>query len=362
MKRELITHAIGIDISDGSLELANVQERRDGLPVLTEFARVILPEHAIVHGRIQDPVLLTEALGELLEKTAIDPQTTAVCTALPDAQILTKILPLPHTGPMPSYDSLHRSAEILYRRMHYRIPNPLLRWSYRELPDTTGELTLFTTSKDHVKQWELFFKKAGITLVAVEMESLALQRSLIKQMHTGELIAIIDFGYRMTTVSVTDRSGLRYSHTIDQGGLDLTKLVAAATHTSFDEAERLKIHVGLTGSGTQELHTVLKKEIGALLAQLSASLADFGQVITKIIITGGGARLRGIRTATEHTLGVPTKRGTPWFSDMHTTKGQLGSSSMTNSQEMYYAGALGLAARGMNRYTLAKGINFMESY
>jgi type IV pilus assembly protein PilM len=361
MRLDRITHAIGIDISDGSLELANVQERRDTVPILTEYARVVLPEHVIVHGQIQDQSVLRDALAELMDKATLDPRTLAVCTALPDAQIVTKILPLPMSPAMPSYDALHRSATILYRSLKYRIPNPILRWTYRELPDTSGELTLFVARKDAVRQWHHFFKEAGISLVSIEMESLAIHRSLINKIHAGEAIILIDFGYRMTTLSVTDRTGLRYSHTIDQGGHDLTKLIAATMNVSLSQAEKLKVSVGLVGSGDEKLHALLSDEVSRLLKRISDSLTEYGQPITSVIITGGGARLRGIRTATEKHLVLATKRGIPWFSNLHTSKGQLGSSSLTVSEGQYYAGALGLAVRGMNRYTLAKGINFIES-
>ncbi len=360
MKYGESSHAVGIDISDGSLELANIQERRDGVPVLIDYARVTLPEHVIVHGRIQDEPLLDEALEELLDQTSLELRNVSVCTALPDSQIITKILPLPKSPEIPSFDSLHQSAQLLYKSLNFRIEDPVLQWTFHELPDTSGELTLFATAADAVHQWERFFKKEGMDLLSLEMESLALQRAFIQKIPHNESIALIDFGFRMTIISIVDASGLRYSHTIDQGGFDLTTAIARTTSAKLDTAERLKISVGLTNRADKPLHALITKNIDDLLHLIHASLQDFGGAVDSIIITGGGARLRGIRAETEHVLKIPTKRGIPWFSQVHQVKGQLNSTQIETTKMPLYAGALGLALRGMNRYTLAKGINFID--
>jgi Tfp pilus assembly PilM family ATPase len=198
-------------------------------------------------------------------------------------------------------------------------------------------------------------------LIVIEMGSLALERSLVQKVHHGETIAIIDFGFRMTNLSVFDRTGLRYTHTIDIGGSDVTHALMRALSCSKEEAERLKLAVGLTGSGTQEVHDALRSSIDELLNQLSASMTTFKQPISKVLITGGGARLRGIRTAAQAAFGMTVHRGIPWLSPTHANKGHLGSATLDQSQASYYATALGLALRGMNRYTLSKGINFLHA-
>src|SRR3989344_3513194 len=111
---QTVHHAIGIDISDGSLELVNLGESRSHMMLIKEHARVVIPDNVIVHGIIRDERALRTALKHLLAKAKLHDDRFFVVTALPDVQVITKSIPLESGHGKHSYDALDAMARHAY--------------------------------------------------------------------------------------------------------------------------------------------------------------------------------------------------------------------------------------------------------
>src|SRR3989344_4146780 len=352
-------HAVGIDISDGSLELINLGEHRDGNLTLHDVARVELDPETIVHGIINDTKWLRSALSELLAQKKMDPRNLNVVSALPDNQVIVKTIPLHGIEHATSYEALDTLAHSLASSLNLKIKRPIIRWKYNAHSHGGEELLLFTTDARYVQQWRTFFKRGGMNLVALEMESLALGRALIQKCAHDENIGIIDFGYRHTSLSIFDYSGLRHSFSIEGGGHALTALLARHLELSFADAEKLKIKTKLTKRDGSGASVVMQEHLTAILQGVHESILACRLPLKKIFITGGGAHIGDIETLTESIIGFTVLQGTLWIHPMRRKNISLADHSSLELEDDLFAGAMGLAIRGHSRFAIRKGVNFL---
>ncbi len=357
IERKKAFHAIGIDISDGSLELVDVREHRDGTLAIHDYTRTLLPGDAIVHGIIKKEQVLTESLLSSLKTLRMKPDELQVVTALPDSQIIVKTLPLAGIAQDRSYENLEHLAHHLYHQLDYHINKPLIQWQYNEMKKRgVEELVVYMTSKSYVDQWRAFFLKHRMRLAILEMESLALSRALIERCAFDEKVAIIDLGFRSTSLSLIEHCGLRYSYSIPEGGWSITLAIAHTVGCSLDDAERIK----LAATKSAEVSDIIMKTMEKILHSLAEHVPLDARPVSRIILTGGGAQTRGTKELVERRLGSSASLGEVWLHPMRQKNIQLKHPRLAAWEQQLYAGAIGLAIRGSSRSHQRRGINFIQ--
>ena len=96
----------------------------------------------------------------------------------------------------------------------------------------------------------------------------------------------------------------------------LTSQIAQTLHIEIPEAEKMKLQHGLQGGPPQ--YAKIVEEYGRTLASrvsgvLSLSLThDYCPAITEMMLTGGGALLKGLPEALTRHLTIPTRLADPW--------------------------------------------------
>ena len=196
------------------------------------------------------------------------------------------------------------------------IAEVILDWdiiSEREGQQT--EVLLVAIPREMVGKYRRVGTAAGLNVKGLEVETFSLVRSLVGHDPTPQ--AIINLGYRTTTVAVVDQAKLRISHNFDRGSLELTKALERGLAVNLERAEQVKRDIGL-GERIEE------KEISSIMLPLLTTL--FGEIervidmynrkaprkIQKIVLTGGGSQLKGIVEFSATTFGVEVNNGNPF--------------------------------------------------
>jgi cell division protein FtsA len=149
-------------------------------------------------------------------------------------------------------------------------------------------------------------------------------------------VALIDLGGGTTDVVVYQGGAIRHSAVLAVGGGHVTKDVAAALHTPFAEAERLKQRHGsavaaatpqdqaieVAGLGGRAPHHLSRRKLAEviepraeeMLALVKAEMARAGcdQVMPSgVVLTGGGAVLERMTMLAERVFKMPVRIGVP---------------------------------------------------
>ncbi len=348
-------HAVGIDISDGSLELVDLGHSAATSVFVQQRNRVLLSENAIVHGLITDEEILSKSLRELLSISKLSPDSVAAVIALPDSQVIVQMIPL-DSMIMPAHRECEMLASEAARSLSASIARPIAQWELKKNRNGTFDLCVFITSKLYVRQWSTFFRKHSIALSVVEMESLSLARALLHTISHDDSVGIIDFGFRTTSLSIHAANGLLYSHALDSGGYHLSGAVAGNAQWTWQEAEAYKDLHGLQ-SESNTVYKILRSKIEQLFSELNIYDVIDNWHPSRLVLTGGGANMPGLREFCQNTFKLPIHLSHLWFIDPHHTKGIA--QVMSPRDQNIYAAATGLALRGLDQQSFSRGINFV---
>jgi type IV pilus assembly protein PilM len=313
---------LGVDIGSSNIKIAQLRPK-DNQFVLETYGLVNV-SYQIANKESSNLVKQTaELLKDLMKRSGVT--TNKVVASLPNNSVFTSVIEMPK---IPASE-LKMAVESEAKKY---VPLPLsevaLSWSVIEDKklklDKNSNLGSFKTDAENrnkvlltavptvvINNYLEVFKLAGLEAQALEIEALALIRSLIGE-DLGNNI-LIDIGARSTSVNLVDTGYLRLSKNLNIGGDTITTSLAKSLSVNFSRAEQFKKDFGLSGSTGQipqvmrPILDVIKNEVGQLISLFESR----GQKIDKIIITGGGSRLPSLKEYLT-ALGKPVVSANPW--------------------------------------------------
>jgi cell division protein FtsA len=177
--------------------------------------------------------------------------------------------------------------------------------------------------------------RAGLEPAGIVFEPLASSAAtlLAEEKHIG--VVLLDIGGGTTDVVVYAGGGAVHSATLPVGGNILSNDIALGLMTTFAEAEMVKRTLAsvdlddpngsdftvksIDGRSSRrvsraQLRAIVAPRVREILAMAKAQLADRlprDVVLAEIVLTGGGAHLRGIERAASEYFGLPARIGVP---------------------------------------------------
>lgn len=195
------------------------------------------------------------------------------------------------------------------------------------------------------------FADAGISVRAVESEVSAIPRALLPHGDT-ETVLIIDIGKSTTKLLIVTARIPRFTTTLDVGGHALTLAVQKHFGVTEEEAKRVKAEKGLVvGQENEEYLTAMLSTVSVIRDEIMRRM-DYWQSragsvaahapVTRAILVGGNATLRGLPEYLGAALKVPVELGDV-FRNFAPRDAWLPPVDYTES--LAYATAIGLALR-----------------
>ncbi len=230
------------------------------------------------------------------------------------------------------------------------------------------DVILVATPKELVEQELSIARDAGLKPVAVSVAPFVQWKAfqLGKKTYEEKVIALLDIGYEKTTISLLNNGILEFTRTIKLGGDEVTNslmsepLVAEEGRSrilSYEEAENIKQEHGLSQSTTagtktkegvsiEQIPRLMRPFLEKLLSEIRTSF-DFYMTefqipkVEKIIMSGGGAELKGLIEFMTGDLGIETELADPFQSTDFT--GRASKDDVTGVSSAFVM-PLGLAA------------------
>jgi type IV pilus assembly protein PilM len=200
------------------------------------------------------------------------------------------------------------------------------------------------TQNDAVAKYRSIASECNLEASFFEIEIFSSIRANFE--HELSPVLLIDFGASRTKLSIVEFGLMKSYHTIDRGGADITNSISKSLGISFSDAEKMKKEFGLFGNPLEKsLTDIIKVHLDYIFSETNNVLLGYekkyDRTISKVIFTGGGALLKGLKeTATnnfqsEIEIGHPfSKVGAPAFLD-----------KVLEAMGPEFAVALGLALR-----------------
>lgn len=218
------------------------------------------------------------------------------------------------------------------------LPIPVMEASldYNVIEEWAGEdgepmrrVLVAVAYRDLIDDFATAFEYAGVKLVGIDLEALALLRSLtppssanFDEGQSPSATVVVNIGGDHSVVAITDGRNMEYARVVEWGGMQVTEALAEALEISPDSAETLKRAMAESSETESEdeqalnAREVIDGQVTAFARELVSTLQYYqGQArslaISHIVLAGGGARLAGILATLERLTGVPVRIGDP---------------------------------------------------
>ena len=306
--------AIGIDIGSGSIKMAEVV-MRSGKPFLKKMAVFDVPTSVMKDGAIVDEALLAETLQRMASRNGFAGRQVAA--ALGGRSLFIR--------------------EVMFPRMSDNELRQAIRWDLDKYvpfsPDqlyfdfwVTGpgptefevRVLLVAVPRDVTDSLVRVLNKAGLKPVAIDIEPLAIQRTV----SDATDCMLIDSGAAVSQVTLFQNGSPVFTRNIPIGGNQFTETMMEGFEIGREEAELLKQKGNefLNETGPEDSKEVVKKQLDRIVGELAGEVRrtlEYYQVqnrnvsISRVIITGGGAKLAILPEKLAQILDLPVSMHDP---------------------------------------------------
>lgn len=311
-----MSQVVGLDIGASAVRAAEL-DLGPGTPVLLRFGQVGLPPGVIVDGEIQDRAAVTDAITRLWRNAQFETRSTVVGLAglraitrevdlpwVPDAEVDSavrfqseEVIPFPPDKTILSAQVLsdHSTAD------GTRMRRVLVAAAHRDLVDAVADVV----------------ERAGLEVAGVDLVSSALVRALVDPRHLGDLPeAVVSVGAGLTVVVVHQQGRPQFVRTIGTGGNAATAAIASALDLPLADAEAVKRRLGEPLPQVHAAERAVQDSIGELVSEIRNSVQYFASLpgrspVARVLVTGGGSRLRGLVDQLQMQVRVPVQVVSP---------------------------------------------------
>lgn len=335
---------VGLDIGTSAVRAAEL-DLASNPPVLTTYGQVGLPPGAIVDGEIQDVSAVSDAITRLWRNGGF--RETSVVVGLAGLRAITREMDLPYV-PDDEVD------QVVQFQAEEVIPFPAERtvFSTQVLADYNGpdgaamrRVLVAAAHRDLVDGVVAAIERAGLEVAGVDLVSSALVRAIttgrqgpqgyasqpaFAQAYAGQPgfgqpggaqpgfgqpgfgqpggvlgplapdqpEAIVSVGAGLTVVVVHQAGRPQFVRTVGTAGNAASAAISAALDLPVADAEGLKRRLGEPTPQVQAAEKAVQPVVSELVGEIRNSVQFFASLpgraaIARILVTGGGAQLRG---------------------------------------------------------------------
>lgn len=307
--RYLSLPTAGVDVSASGVKVAVLKEKLHGIE-LVAFGEARLPLGAVSGGEMSDRKTIVEAVRSLSKKHHIKFANLAL------SESRSYLFEASATGK--DAGAWRTSVE---QRLDEYVPLPPQEVAFDVVPvGVPGDATpVVGVGYAHrvIEESLSVFEESGIVVRAIENEMFSMPRALLPK-GDQETVLIIDIGKSTTKLAIVSKRIPRFATTLDIGGHALTLAVQKHFGVTEEEAKRVKAEHGLVSTDADGgyieamLSTVsaIREEIVRRLEYWQSRAKQEGRdPVTRAILVGGNATVRGLPEYLETSLRVPVELG-----------------------------------------------------
>jgi len=306
------TKFLGFDLSKTSVKIVEL-DQGGGKPTLVTYGGLEFPPFNLESASNKAKEEVIRTINEVIKRSRAS--THDIITSLPPQNVFSAVLSVPKVTDRELQEAVKWEAK-------QYIPAPLeeviIDWQKIGQDEETKKIEIYLVAapKLLVKKYLELYQQANLNPLALEIDPLALARSLVGT--EIEPLILVDIGAYETSISLVEKGVLRFSRTITSGGETITKAIASNLNIEEQRAEQFKKDFGVQAEKLEgEILKSIQPIINTLITEIKRSIEFYKtegkEKIKKIILSGGGAHLPELTTYLTKNLNIEAKVGNPWI-------------------------------------------------
>ncbi|MBX3139960.1 MAG: type IV pilus assembly protein PilM [Trueperaceae bacterium] len=374
--------AVGLEVGTSALKV--VELRAGNPPTLSALAVRPMPAGLVSEDEVTDQQGLAEEIKALFQEAGIQKRFTV--TAVSNRQAITRNIHVPRMSVAELDEAIRWEAE---RYIPFPIDEVVLDYFVLDNPEDVAEgeqleVVIAAARLDEVSQQVDYLKHAGLEPHVIDVKPFSLLRALRGSLHGehltkatlsgqnftegNEIGVVLEIAASTSTVTLVRGQRVLMNRNINVSSDDFTTAIQRAFGLDFDSAEEVKLEYGTATIPTEDeedllnfdakreqfspsrVYDALRPVLVELTTEIRRSLEFFrvqsgDATISRMLVTGGGAKLRGLPDAIGDALGIKVELGDPWLA-VTFDEGRFDSQYLKKIAPEF-AVPLGLALRGV---------------
>jgi len=306
--------SIGLDIGTTAVRAVELAIDGERPRAIVNFGQVGLQPGTMVNGEIRDGARLAEALRRLWREGRFSHRRVRVGVA--GLRVIVRDIDMPLLPPAELESAVRFKADQV-------LPFPfnetvLSSQVVAQVAGADGPPTLrVQVAAAHAEVIEALveaLEDAGLDPVSIDLQTAALARAL----NTGQPApeAVVSIGATLTLIVIHQDGQLQFVRTLDKGGQTVTSAIAGALDIPLRDAEITKRSLAAARPHDSMAAAACARAVSALVDEINNSIRFFGSLagrhtVSRVLITGGGARTAGLLEAIGRAAGVPVALASP---------------------------------------------------
>jgi type IV pilus assembly protein PilM len=311
---------VALDIGSSSIKLVEAAVEKSSYRAL-KLGILPLPENAIQNNMVVDAKAVADVIRQLIHEQRVTAKK--VISAVPGRAVIMKKVQMPKQEPAELEANIEFEAQNV-------IPENLenVNLDHQVLSDSADgnkmDVLLVAVKKEIVNSYSAVIEDAGLEPTVMDVDYFALE-NMYEVNYAGEavkgVVGLIHIGAQNTSISLLQNGVSTFTGDLSIGGAYFTDALAAHGGLSPTAAESFKLtgvvedHTGLNlAELLQPTIEELAEEIRRTVSLYGAVPSDEGDGLKTIYLSGGGAKLIGLRTVLEERMNVPVRLSEPFRS------------------------------------------------
>jgi len=269
-----------------------------------------LPAEAIVDNTLMDSSSIVETIKNLVNSLEISAKEAA--SSISGNSVIIRKIVLPSMTTEELEEQIHWEAEqyipfdINDVNIDFQILGP------DENDPSRMTVLLVASKRDIVNDYIAVFNETGLRLSVIDVDSFAVQNAfeINYDVYPEDVVALVNIGANIMNLNIIKNGVSLFTRDVQTGGVLYTDEIQKQFGVSSDEAERIKITGDCPDRG--KLQDIMTRLNETLALEMRRSLDFYNSTanegkISKVMLSGGGARTSMLCEAVGQRLGVPAE-------------------------------------------------------
>ena len=309
---------VALDIGSSSIKMVEATVEKSGFRLLN-LGILPLPANAIQNNMVVDHVSVADVIRRLVQQSGV--KATRVISAVPGRAVIMKKVQ------MPRQEDSELEANVEFEANNV-IPENLenVNLDYQVLNFIDGgnkmEVLLVAVKKDLVNSYTEVIAEAGLEPAVMDVDYFALE-NMYEANYAGEkdggVVGLIHLGACYTSITLLQNGLSTFTGDLPIGGEEFTDGLKKELNISASAAENFKLTGALENKKGLELKDTLRSMVENFADEIRRTISLYGAVpseegdgLRMILLSGGSAKLSGLRELLEQKMNVPVRLAEPF--------------------------------------------------
>jgi type IV pilus assembly protein PilM len=302
----------GLDIGSSSVKMVELDGKPGNLS-LASLGHENLPDNTVIDGQIMEPSTVCDVIRNICSTNKIS--ADKVVTGVSGHSVIIKNIVLPPMSQEELEESIGWHAE---EHIPYDLSEVSLDFQITASDREAMHVLIAACKRERIDNIRQAIQFAGKEPVVIEVDTFALQNcyEVNYQPDPSQVVTLLNIGASTMNVNIVKGTRSLFSRDITVGGSQFTDVLHRNLGLSVQEAEALKRGVTNVVQNVEEksieplmnsVTEIVALEIQKTFDFYRATTEDNQTVVQKILISGGGSKLRGLSQDLSRRLELPVE-------------------------------------------------------